>query len=136
MHTMMTRVTWAEVDSAGVMFCARALEYAHRAFEEVWRSAFGLPYRDIIENRRIGFPAVRSSGTHHSPLYFDDNAAVTIMISEFGNRSLTWNVTIENDGGVCWSGEVKTACVDIDKFESIEIPDDIRDGLNIWMQDD
>ena len=83
----------------------------------------GISYPVIINEHRLGFPAVSTSSTHHSPLRYGDTVCCILSVSKVGKSSTVWNYSFSDQTGrLVWSGEVTTVCVDLDSFESVEIP--------------
>jgi 4-hydroxybenzoyl-CoA thioesterase len=52
-------VRFSHCDPAGIVFYPRFFEIVHDAKEDWFREAVGLPFRELIGERREGFPIVR-----------------------------------------------------------------------------
>ena len=125
-------VRFADIDHAGIVYYPRFFNYFHVAFEELWRTRIGpKAYSDIIDNQRIGFPAVRAECDFKAPLKFGDTAEIEVSIPRLGAKSITFRYRIfrEGDRVLCAEGQVVCAVVDLAKFVSVAIPEHVTDML-------
>ena len=130
--TYATPVRFADVDHAGIVYYPRFFHYFHVAFEELWRARIGpKAYSDIIDNQRIGFPAVRAECDFKAPLKFGDTAEIEVSIPRLGAKSITFRYRIfrSGDRALCAEGQVITAVVDLAKFHAVAIPEHVADML-------
>ena len=110
-------------------------DLAHRFFEESWEKICGISYPVIINEHRLGFPAVSTSSTHHSPLRYGDTVCCILSVSKVGKSSTVWNYSFSDQTGrLVWTGEVTTVCVNLESFESIEIPSIFADALHNFSE--
>ena len=125
-------VRFADVDHAGIVYYPRFFHYFHVAFEELWRARIGpKAYSDIIDNQRIGFPAVRAECDFKAPLKFGDTADIEVSIPRLGAKSITFRYRIfrSGDHALCAEGQVITAVVDLAKFVAVAVPEHVVDML-------
>jgi 4-hydroxybenzoyl-CoA thioesterase len=130
--TYATPVRFADVDHAGIVYYPRFFHFFHVAFEELWRARIGpKAYSDIIDNQRIGFPAVRAECDFKAPLKFGDTAEIEVSIPRLGAKSITFRYRIfrSGDRALCAEGQVITAVVDLAKFVAVAIPEHVSDML-------
>ena len=130
--TFATPVRFADVDHAGIVYYPRFFHYFHVAFEELWRARIGpKAYSDIIDNQRIGFPAVRAECDFKAPLKFGDTAEIEVSIPRLGAKSITFRYRIfrSGDRALCAEGQVITAVVDLAKFVAVAVPEHVIDML-------
>jgi YbgC/YbaW family acyl-CoA thioester hydrolase len=120
-------VRFGEVDRAGVVYYPIFLHYFHAAFE-AWWAARGLPYPEMIERRRVGFPAVDVRCRYAKPLRYGDEPEIEVAVERIGGRSVTFRYRVHLEGvdGPAAEASVVTACVDLDTFASRDIPADVR----------
>ncbi len=70
-------VRFSDVDHAGIVYYPRFFHFFHVAFEELWRARIGSrAYVELLDQDRIGFPAVRAECDFKSPLRFGDTMAI------------------------------------------------------------
>ena len=91
------RVDWPMIDPAQVVYYPVYWDLAHRFFEESWEKICGISYPVIINEHRLGFPAVSTSSTHHSPLRYGDTVCCILSVSKVGKSSTVWNYSSKAD---------------------------------------
>jgi 4-hydroxybenzoyl-CoA thioesterase len=122
-----TPVRFDDVDHAGIVYYPRFFHLFHVAFEELWRERIGAKaYSEIIDDDRIGFPAVRAECDFKAPLRFGDTAEIDVTIPRLGSKSITFRYRIyradERVRTLCAEGQVVCAVVDLEKFAAVPIP--------------
>ncbi len=123
------RVRFGDVDHAGIVYYPRYFEYFHTAFEEM----FAEGYRHIVDDRSIGFPAVRVECEFRAPLRFGDLVDVEVTCDRVGRSSVTlrYRAFLKEgasgaDGVATAEARITCAAVDMKALKSIPIPDDLR----------
>ena len=81
-------VRFAHCDPAGIVFYPRFFEIAHEAEEDWFRDGLGLPFREMIEARREGFPVVALATRFHAPSRLGDELDVAIAVTRLGGASV------------------------------------------------
>jgi 4-hydroxybenzoyl-CoA thioesterase len=125
-------VRFADIDHAGIVYYPRYFHYFHLAFEELWRERIGpAAYSRIIDEDRIGFPAVRAECDFKAPLKFGDTADIEVSVPRLGSRSITFRYRIfrSADRNLCAEGQVICAVVDLAKFVAVAIPAQVGEML-------
>ena len=132
-HTFPVR--FADVDHAGIVYYPRFYHYFHLAFEEFFRQRMGATaYVDLLDRRRIGFPAVRSECDYRLPLRFGDLVRAEMTIDRLGGKSIRFRYrlyrveaeTAAAAGVLSAEGSVVCVVTDLAHFRGVEIPDDLR----------
>lgn len=122
------KVRFGDIDHAGIVYYPRIVHYFHMAMEEYFSQALHQDYARVLEEHRLGLPTVHLEVDFRHPFKFGDRIEVEARVSRIGSRSLTWRYRIfrrESDE-VCVEAEVVTACVHLDRFEPIAVPDWLR----------
>jgi 4-hydroxybenzoyl-CoA thioesterase len=149
-HVMPVR--FADVDHAGIVYYPRFFHYFHTAFEEFFRERLGSrSYVALLDEDRIGFPAVSAQCDYKAPLRFGDTMAIDVSIERMGERSITFRYrvyrcpdpgpggagdagaragSLEGDGEAAQvlaaEGSVTCVVVDLDAFRPTAIPVHLR----------
>lgn len=124
------RIDFPMVDLAGIVYYPVYWDLAHRFFELSWEEICGIDYSKIIQELRLGFPAVKNECEFLVPLRYGDTVNCKIWIHDIGNKSCTWKYEFENQNKeLVWKAEVVTVCVNMDTFESVKIPKDLAESL-------
>ncbi|MCP4447058.1 MAG: acyl-CoA thioesterase [Myxococcales bacterium] len=118
-------VRFADVDHAGIVYYPVFYHYFHVAFEELFRERMGAAaYVKLLDEERVGFPAVHSECDYRAPLRFADEAETEIALDRMGTRSVTlrYRVSRISDEGrdLAAEGRVTCAVTDLESFRAIE----------------
>jgi 4-hydroxybenzoyl-CoA thioesterase len=125
-------VRFADIDHAGIVYYPRFFNYFHIAFEELWRQRIGpAAYSKIIDDDRVGFPAVRAECEFKAPLKFGDTAEIEVTVPRLGTKSITFRYRIfrGSDRALAAEGHVITAVVDLARFVAVPIPEQVTQML-------
>ena len=124
------RIDFPMVDLAGIVYYPVYWDLAHRFFELSWEKICGINYPKILQDLKLGFPAVKNECEFLAPLKYGDTVSCKIWISDVGNKSCTWEYEFTNQNmKKIWLAKVVTVCVNMDTFESINIPKDLAESL-------
>lgn len=121
-------IRFADVDHARILYFPNFLHYFHCTFEDFFEHACGFHYNRVLNEHRIGFPAVHINVDFRSPLRFGDHVAITLDVRRIGHKSATFGYTgrrVETEE-LCVEGEIITAVINMDTFKPIELPSQYR----------
>lgn len=131
--TFTTPVRFADVDHAGIVYYPRFFHLFHLAFEELFRVRIGpRAYLDVLDRRRVGFPAVRAEADYKAPLRFGDTVDIELSIARLGTKSITFRYRVfraaepDRPRVLAADGQVVCAVTDLSRFVAVEVPEDIR----------
>lgn len=118
------RVYWSETDAAQIAHFTSFLRYCEKTEEEFVISVAGR--RSFPPE--ILFPRVHVEIDYYAPLRVHDRYRVDIENIDVGRKSITWHYTIHNlDLGVVSARcTIVTVAFDPKKWESIEVPEELR----------
>jgi 4-hydroxybenzoyl-CoA thioesterase len=129
-------IRFADIDHAGIVYFPRFFHYFHVAFEEMWRERLGArAYVSLLDDDRLGFPAVRAECDYRAPLRFGDVAEIELRVVKLGRTSVTFGYRVYRaaDAGVEAStrllaaeGSTVSAIVDLSRFAAVEPPEKVR----------
>lgn len=124
-------VRFNDVDHAGIVYYPIFYHYFHVAFEEFFRERMGAQaYLDLLDRRKIGFPAVHSECDYRSPLRFADRAETEIRLVKLGTKSITLGYRVSKnlpgESQLAAEGIVTCVVTDLVVFRAVEIPEDLR----------
>ena len=131
------RVQFADTDMAGIMHFANFFRFMERAEHAFFRS-LGLSVVDRVEHapegERVGWPRVNVSCDYCTPLCFEDEVEVEVLIEEIRTRAVRFLFRIrKTDGELAAEGRITTVCVRKDKasgkMRAVEIPARIREKI-------
>ncbi|MFQ5845297.1 MAG: acyl-CoA thioesterase [Planctomycetota bacterium] len=129
-------VRFADVDNAGIFYYPRFFHAFHVAFEEFWRHA-GRPYHLLLGEDRIGFPAVHIEADFNKPVTFGDPLEIRLGLKRMGRTSLVFHFDMVHTetGEVHAAVDITNVAVDMDRFEAIPVPQQVRDAVEPLRMD-
>ena len=135
--TCSVKVRFADVDHARIVYYPRYFHYFHIAFEELFEREFGKTYPQVLDEEHVGFPAVHLEADYRAPAKFGDVLDVHVTCVRVGTRSvvLGYRAVRSADGVECVRAEVTTACVDMRRFASMDVPPRYRDFFSRFLPD-
>lgn len=132
-------IGFSDVDHAGIVYYPVFFHYFHQTLEAFFRDRLGSrSYVKILDEERVGFPAVSTQCEYKAPLRFGDTADIEMSIDRLGERSITfrfrvyrWPEPDRDDGAdagpvLAAEGRTTSAVIDMDAFRAKAIPDTLR----------
>jgi len=121
-------VRFGQVDYAGIMYYPRFFDNFHTVFEDMFTTRLGVPYMSILRDRRIGFPMVHMETDFRRPFRFGEPMRLALDVTRIGRTSVTFRYRGFNGGEPEPSVEARgtVVVIDLDSFQTLEIPPDIR----------
>ena len=127
-----TPVRFSDVDHAGIVYYPMFYHYFHMAFEEFFRDRLGpQAYVGLLDDRRLGFPAVHTECDFVGPLRFGDDVEIEMTVERLGGKSIAFAYTATRlpAGTIAARGKVVCAVTNLDSFRAVEVPADVRELL-------
>jgi 4-hydroxybenzoyl-CoA thioesterase len=132
-ETFRTTITvrFGDVDSAGIVYFSRFLDYVHIALEEFFSKMVDIDYPDMIQQHRLGFPTAHLEMDFIRPLRYGDRVDVGVLIEKLGKTSAIWRyrLSLAGESEPATVARQVTVCTDMDSFEKREIPGWLRERL-------
>lgn len=124
-------VRFADVDNAGIFYYPRFFHAFHVAFEEWWDRGAGRPYHKVIQEDKIGFPAVHIDTDFRIPVTFGDPVDIHVGMEKLGRTSAVFRFAFvhRESGATHCVARITNVCVDMDTFSPVEPPQAIKDAL-------
>lgn len=121
-------VRFEDVDFAHFVFYPRLFQYCHWAFEDFFREEVGVPYAQMLQQRRVAYPTVHLESDFKAPLRFGEPVRIVLEALKLGTRSITTRYRLHNDAKQELAAEISvvTACMSMDTYSSVDMPDDVR----------
>ena len=119
-------VRFGDVDHAGIVYYPHFFHYFHVAFEELFGAG---AYQRILDEQKIGFPAVHVECDFSRPLRYGDRALIDVSVVRLGDKSATFRYvvrTVDNEDVVCAQAKITCAVVDMQTFSAVSTPAALR----------
>jgi len=128
MFVFQKKVRFSEVDAAGVVFFARAIEYFHMAYED-FMTSIGLDLHQQFIEAGTALPVVHVEADYKRAMKLGEILNVRVSVESVGTRSYTMNYQItDHNELIRVTGKIKNVFVD-ENFKSSRIPETIRQKL-------
>lgn len=124
-------IRFGDIDYAGIVYYPRIVHFFHVAMEEFFSKGLGNDYAQVLKEHRLGLPTVHLEADFRRPFQFGDRVDVEVFVEHLGNRSVRWRYRIfqQSSDEISVEGRVVTACVDLDTFTTIPVPDWLREQV-------
>ena len=128
-------IRFADVDAAGIVYYPRLLHICHQAFEELYQQQGPVPYHQWCQQSRLGFPTRRLEADFQQPVQHAGPVTIEVTTTQLGNSSVCFqfigrqNALEDDTPRTCFQARAWKVCIDIDKFEAVPIPDNVREVL-------
>ncbi len=132
------RVQFSDTDMAGIMHFANFFRFMERAEHAFFRS-LGLSIWDdparVPAEERVGWPRVHASCDFRTPLRFEDEAEIELLVEEIRSRVIRYVIRIwKADGELAAEGRMVAACVRKDattgRLRAVDIPERVRSKID------
>ncbi|MBI4526760.1 MAG: acyl-CoA thioesterase [Deltaproteobacteria bacterium] len=132
-HTIERRLLFHEADPAGIAQFHQLFAWMQEAEQSFFRS-FGLPVRDYWASggkKQLGWARHHAALDFLRPILVDEKVAVRLRLLQMTERTLNFEVIIEDGSEVKARGKLRTICIQgrEDHFKVVPIPKIIRDKI-------
>ncbi len=124
-----TKVRFADVDPAGIVFYPRYFEMLNGAVEDWFDQSLGLDFKTMHLKEHIGVPTVKLTVTFLSPSELGDELTVSISPREIGRTSCTLDVLFCGEGRDRLKVEVVLVCMDLKAHRSRAWPEAVKERM-------
>jgi YbgC/YbaW family acyl-CoA thioester hydrolase len=132
------RVAFSETDLAGIVHFSNILRYAEDAEHAFFRSLGHSVKPRPGDGRSLGYPRLKAAFRFFSPLHFEEEFEVRVLVREVRERSLTYGFEIHALGDaeprLCARGTMTAVCVEgvgTGKVVAVPIPSGLRAKLEV-----
>ncbi len=124
------RVSWPEVELAGVVYFAHFINYFEAA-EAEWVRSHGIEYGEMLERFGICMPRASIHCDYHAPARLDDLLDLEVRRGRLGATSFTlaFEIFAEPENRCLADGTFVIVTVSRSTFRPVRIPDRLREML-------
>ncbi len=118
------RIEFADTDLAGIVHFARFFVFMETAEHEFLRS-LGTSVTTTIEGNKIGWPRLSATCEYVSPLRFEEEVDIHLMVTRKGTKSMTYHFEFKRGEELIARGQMSSACCICnpgEKIRAIPIP--------------
>ncbi len=127
--TARLKVRFGDIDHAGIAYYPNLYHYLHVAFEEFFEDYIGIPYPDLIDRERIGFPTVRVETEFLGPIRYGETLAIGITIPRIGTTSadILFEARVDPASPPRFRSRQTVVAVDMRNFRPVPIPPRLKE---------
>ncbi|EAQ78128.1 acyl-CoA thioesterase [Blastopirellula marina] len=129
------RVEFRDTDAAGIMHFSAFAVYMEQVEHEFLRHV-GLSVHTPDGDATISWPRVSIRCDFQSPVRFEDEIDISIVVKKMGAKSVTYGFKFSHDGRPVATGETTAVCCRIYHAlppQSIETPTWFRDKITPYL---
>ena len=127
--TTRSKVRFAHVDAAGIVFYPRYFEMLNGAVEDWFAEGLGVGFAELHLTRGLGVPTVSLDSRFAAPSRLGDELDIAIEVKSVGRSSCAVAYTVACGDEVRMTAEGVLVCMILVEGRSAPWPDDVRDGL-------
>ena len=116
-----------------MVFYPRYLDIFNNLIEDWFAKDIGQDIRTLVQDRRIGIPAVRIECDFRHPTRLGDLLQLRLSVEEMSESSLRLIIDGSVDGASRVTALITLVFVSIDSFESVAAPADIRERIECFL---
>lgn len=127
-HRQVVAFPFGDADMAKILYFPRLFHYCHMVMEGFVLHSTGKSYQSLLDDRRLGFPTVHTEAEYAAPMPYGRDLAFEFVLTHLGTSSLKLQFTarMEGEERVRAIARSTVVCVDMDRFESVLLPADLR----------
>src|SRR5690606_5360794 len=127
--TTRSKVRFAHVDAAGIVFYPRYFEMLNGAVEDWFAEGLGVDFAELHLTRGLGVPTVSLDSRFAAPSRLGDELDITIEVKSVGRSSCAVAYTVACGDEVRMTAQGVLVCMILAEGRSTACRDDVRDGL-------
>lgn len=122
-------VRFGHCDPAGIVFYPRYFEMLNELVEDWFAHGLGLPFPQLIGERRIGLPTAQLDTRFERISRFGELLRQRVRVQRVGGASLHLAVSFDGDDGTRVAFSQVLVCTSLDTHQPQPLPDDVRAAI-------
>ncbi len=122
-------IRFAHCDPAGIVFFPQILVMFNGLVEDWVSEALGVPYAQLIGQRRTGMPTVSLETVFRAVSRIGDVVTLGLEVERLGTRSMTVALDVRCGDELRVSARQVLVTTSLDTHRAIEIPPDLRAAI-------
>jgi len=124
-YSFPVRVYYENTDAGGVVYHSEYLKFLERARTE-WLRHLGYDHQALGRNHKVVFVVSSMAIDFVKPAKLDDMVAVSVQLESLGKVRSVFVQEIRREDEVLVKAKVTVACLTVDSFKPVEIPEPLR----------
>lgn len=126
------KIRFGHCDPARIVYFATHFDILNGVIEDWFTEALGLPYPDLIVNRRVGLGYAHASCDFRVPARLGDVLTYAVAVERIGDKSLSLRITGRLGHAEVLTARLVIVSTDLDQGTSIPLPEDIRAAVTAY----
>lgn len=122
-------VRFGHCDPAGIVFYPRYFEMLNEVIEDWFAEGLGIPFQQLIGERRIGMPTAQLDTRFQRISRQGDLLRQRVRVQHVGGASLKLAVSFDGDDGTRVAFDQVLVCTSLDTHKPQALPDDVRAAI-------
>ncbi|WP_019997436.1 acyl-CoA thioesterase [Aureimonas ureilytica] len=101
---------------------------------EAMFASFGVTWKELMFERRIGLPTVTLNVTFVAPSTYGDVLDFAVHVRAVGRASLDLETVVSVRGQTIWTVKQRIVATSLENHKSHPWPDDVRAGLTRYLE--
>ena len=101
---------------------------------EAMFASFGVTWKELMFERRIGLPTVTLNVTFVAPSTYGDVLDFAVHVRAIGRASLDLETVVSVRGQTIWTVKQRIVATSLENHKSQPWPDDVRAGLSRYLE--
>lgn len=101
---------------------------------EAMFASFGIPWKEIMFERKLGLPTVTLNLQFLKPAVYGDVLDFAVAVRAIGRSSLDLETDVRVQGDIIWTVRQRIVLTSTEDHKSRAWPDDIRAGLTRYLE--
>ncbi len=127
-------VRFSHCDPASIVYFAAYFDIINGVVEDWFTEALGLPYYQLIGERRLGLGYAHSSADFLRPGRMGEVHDYAVAVERVGTKSLPLRIGASHEGREVLKARMVIVATDIDSGRSIPLPDDVRAAVAAYRE--
>jgi 4-hydroxybenzoyl-CoA thioesterase len=126
-------IRFSHCDPAGIVFFPQYFVMFNNFVEDWVSDGLGIPYAQLISERRIGLPTVSLQTDFRAVSRMGDIVTFGLQVKKLGTRSITLALQCRQGDELRVQAEQVLVSTSLDTHRAIELPADLRAGIERFM---
>jgi 4-hydroxybenzoyl-CoA thioesterase len=101
---------------------------------EAMFASFGITWKEMMFERRLGLPTVRLNLEFSKPAVYGDVLTFEVHVRNIGRSSLDLETVVSVGAAIIWTVRQRIVLTSVTNHKSHPWPDDIREGLTRYLE--
>jgi 4-hydroxybenzoyl-CoA thioesterase len=135
-YRQLVHFPFGDADIAKILYFPRLFHYCHIVMEGFVKEATGKSYQSLLQERRLGFPTVRTEADYAAPMPYGKDLQFEFTLTQLGTSSMgfRWRVFMEGEEQLRAEALSTVVCVNMDQFKSAAIPPVLRAVFEPYLE--